>query len=223
MNPAALKAELGVLEPGGTLIINTDAFTERNLAKAGYDANPLEGDSLKGYTVYEVPMTTITKESVADLGVKPRDAERSKNFFALGLLSWMYTRPEAPDPRLDRREVRRSRAGHRRQHRGVQGRPRLRRDGRALRPPLRGPTRGQGARAPTPTSPATPPWPGAWWPPASWPSCRCSSARTPSPRRRTSSTSCPSTRTSGSAPCRPRTRSRPSPAPSARPSAVTSG
>ncbi|HEY5697600.1 MAG TPA: 2-oxoacid:acceptor oxidoreductase subunit alpha [Acidimicrobiales bacterium] len=96
MNPAALKAELGVLEPGGTLILNTDAFTERNLAKAGYDSNPLEGDSLKGYTVYEVPMTTITKESVADLGVKPRDAERSKNFFALGLLSWMYTRPEAP-------------------------------------------------------------------------------------------------------------------------------
>ena len=78
MNPAALKAELGVLEPGGTLIINTDAFTERNLAKAGYEANPLEGDDLKGYTVYEVPMTTITKESVADLGVKPRDAERRR-------------------------------------------------------------------------------------------------------------------------------------------------
>jgi 2-oxoglutarate/2-oxoacid ferredoxin oxidoreductase subunit alpha len=96
MNPAALKAELQSLEPGGTLILNVDAFTDRNLAKAGYDGDPRDDDSLKGYTVYEIPMTTLTKEAVADLGVKPRDAERSKNFFALGLLSWMYTRPEAP-------------------------------------------------------------------------------------------------------------------------------
>src|SRR4051812_4916659 len=94
MNPAALKSELHHLEAGGTVIVNSDAFEERNLAKAGYEANPLEDDSLKGFTVYEVPMTTLTKESVSDLGVKPRDAERSKNFFALGLISWMYTRPE---------------------------------------------------------------------------------------------------------------------------------
>jgi 2-oxoglutarate ferredoxin oxidoreductase subunit alpha len=96
MNPAALKAELDVLEPGGTVIMNTDAFTDRNLAKAGYGVDPREDESLKGFTVYEVPMTSLTKEAVADLGVKPRDAERSKNFFALGLLSWMYTRPERP-------------------------------------------------------------------------------------------------------------------------------
>src|SRR4051812_2440282 len=64
MNPAALKSELHQLEIGGTLIVNTDTFDERNLAKAGYAANPLEDDSLKGYTVYEVPMTSLTKEAV---------------------------------------------------------------------------------------------------------------------------------------------------------------
>jgi 2-oxoglutarate ferredoxin oxidoreductase subunit alpha len=96
MNPAALHSQLGALERGGTLIVNTDTFDERHLAKAGYEKNPLEDGSLDGYTVYEVPMTTLTKDAVAPLGVKPRDAERSKNFFALGLVSWMYTRPEKP-------------------------------------------------------------------------------------------------------------------------------
>jgi 2-oxoglutarate ferredoxin oxidoreductase subunit alpha len=96
MNPAALHSDLHLLEAGGTVIINIDAFDERNLAKAGYTDNPLEDDTLKGYTSYEVPMTSLTKEAVADLGVKPRDAERSKNFFALGLVSWMYTRPTEP-------------------------------------------------------------------------------------------------------------------------------
>ncbi len=96
MNPAALHAELEKLEPGGTLIINIDTFDERNLAKAGYDANPLTDGSLKGFNVYEVPMTSLTKEACAPLGVKPRDADRSKNLFALGLISWMYTRPEQP-------------------------------------------------------------------------------------------------------------------------------
>jgi len=96
MNPAALRKELPRLEAGGTVIVNVDAFEERNLKKAGYDANPLEDGSLKGYTVYEVPMTSLTKDALAPLGVKPRDAERSKNFFALGLVSWMYTRPMKP-------------------------------------------------------------------------------------------------------------------------------
>jgi 2-oxoglutarate ferredoxin oxidoreductase subunit alpha len=96
MNPAALRKELARLEPGGTLIVNTDAFDERNLTKAGYRADPLGDGSLDGYTVYEVPMTSLTKDAVQPLGVKPRDAERSKNFFALGLLSWMYTRPLEP-------------------------------------------------------------------------------------------------------------------------------
>src|SRR3954466_12317201 len=96
MNPAALKANLHDLVPGGTLIVNNDAFEERNLAKAGYATNPLEDDSLKGYTVYEVPMTSLTIESVKETGAKPRDAERSKNFFALGVISWLYTRPVEP-------------------------------------------------------------------------------------------------------------------------------
>ncbi len=96
MNPAALRSELHSLEPGGVIIVNTDAFEARNLAKAGYETSPLDDDSLKGYTVYEIPMTSLTKQACADLGVKPRDAERSKNFFALGVISWMYTRPMEP-------------------------------------------------------------------------------------------------------------------------------
>jgi len=93
MNPAALKANLEQLPPGATIIVNVDAFEERNLAKAGYEANPLGDGSLSAFTVYEVPMTSITTEVSKDAGVKPRDAERSKNFFALGLISWLYTRP----------------------------------------------------------------------------------------------------------------------------------
>jgi len=93
MNPAALKANIAELAPGGTLLVNADSFETRNLDKAGYPANPLEDGSLAAYRVIQVPMTTITLESTKELGVKPRDAERSKNFFALGLVSWMYTRP----------------------------------------------------------------------------------------------------------------------------------
>lgn len=96
MNPAALRSELHRLVDGGTVIVNTDAFEERNLTKAGYRSDPLTDGTLDRYTAYEVPMTTLTKDAVASLGVKPRDAERSKNFFALGLISWMYTRPVGP-------------------------------------------------------------------------------------------------------------------------------
>jgi 2-oxoglutarate ferredoxin oxidoreductase subunit alpha len=96
MNPAALRKELPNLEAGGTVIVNADTFDDRNLAKAGYDESPLTDGSLKGYSVYEVPMTSLTKQACEPLGVKPRDADRSKNFFALGLISWMYTRPEKP-------------------------------------------------------------------------------------------------------------------------------
>ena len=96
MNPAALKSDLGRLAGGGTVIVNEDAFEERNLEKAGYVDNPLEDGSLDGYTLINVPMTKLTREVCADLDVKTRDAERSKNFFALGLVSWMYTRPTEP-------------------------------------------------------------------------------------------------------------------------------
>ncbi len=96
MNPAALKSDLSRLAGGGTVIVNEDAFEERNLEKAGYADNPLEDGSLDGYTLIEIPMTKLTREVCAELDVKPRDAERSKNFFALGLVSWMYTRPTEP-------------------------------------------------------------------------------------------------------------------------------
>ena len=96
MNPAALKANIGVLPPGATLLVNVDAFDERSLAKAGYASNPVTDGSLSAFRVYEVPMTSITQEVCKEAGVKPRDAERSKNFFALGLVSWMYTRPIDP-------------------------------------------------------------------------------------------------------------------------------
>ena len=96
MNPAALRADLGRLVHGGTLIVNVDTFDGRNLAKAGYAVDPLNDGSLANYRVVEVPMTSLTKEATVPLGVKPRDAERSKNFFALGMISWLYTRPVDP-------------------------------------------------------------------------------------------------------------------------------
>ena len=93
MNPAALKANIKELVPGGTLIVNEDSFEVRNLEKAGYIGNPLDDGSLAAYRVIQIPMTSITMEATKDLGVKPRDAQRAKNLFALGLVSWMYTRP----------------------------------------------------------------------------------------------------------------------------------
>ena len=99
MNPAALKANVDALPKGATIIVNVDAFEERNLAKAGYEANPLADGSLSAYTVYEVPMTSITTEVSKDAGVKPRDAERSKNFFALGPDQLALHPPHRADPR----------------------------------------------------------------------------------------------------------------------------
>jgi len=94
MNPAALKTNLRDLPRGATLIVDQDTFTERNLAKAGYDANPLEDGSLDGYDVHTVPLTTMTLEATKEVeGVTKREAERAKNMFALGLMSWLYHRP----------------------------------------------------------------------------------------------------------------------------------
>ena len=93
MNPAALKANLKDLIPGGLLIVNTDSFDEKNLEKVGYSSNPLKDGSLDGYQIYEIPMTSMTVEAVKDVGVNKKEAERSKNMFALGVLSWMYSRP----------------------------------------------------------------------------------------------------------------------------------
>jgi 2-oxoglutarate/2-oxoacid ferredoxin oxidoreductase subunit alpha len=94
MNPAALKTNLRDLPKGGTLILDTDTFKERNLAKAGYETNPLEDGSLDDYHVHPVALTSMTVEGLKGIaGVTPREAERSKNFFALGLMSWLYNRP----------------------------------------------------------------------------------------------------------------------------------
>src|SRR5947209_5876903 len=96
MNPAALKANLHSIKQGGTLIINEDAFTERNFEKAGYKSNPLEDGSLSGFQVVRVPMTTLTVRATEGIeGIRAADGQRAKNLFALGLLSWMYGRPTA--------------------------------------------------------------------------------------------------------------------------------
>ena len=93
MNPAALKANLKDLPRGGDLIVNTDEFTRRNLTRVGYAANPLEDGSLEGYKLHPVPLTSLTVRSLEGLDVSRKDAERAKNMFALGLLSWLYGRP----------------------------------------------------------------------------------------------------------------------------------
>ncbi|MFF0888164.1 2-oxoacid:acceptor oxidoreductase family protein, partial [Streptomyces sp. NPDC003456] len=93
MNPAALKANIGDLPRGAEIIVNTDEFTRRAMQKVGYAASPLEDGSLDGYSVHPVPLTTLTVEALREFDLSRKEAERSKNMFALGLLSWMYHRP----------------------------------------------------------------------------------------------------------------------------------
>ncbi|TWP37323.1 2-oxoacid:acceptor oxidoreductase subunit alpha [Leekyejoonella antrihumi] len=93
MNPAALRANLGDLPRGATIIVNGDEFSKRNLAKAGYAANPIEDDSLESWHVHSLPLTSITVEALTSFDLTRKDKERAKNMFALGLLLWMYTRP----------------------------------------------------------------------------------------------------------------------------------
>ena len=93
MNPAALKANTGDLPRGAEIIVNTDEFTKRAMAKVGYAASPLEDGSLDAYAVHPVPLTTLTVEALKEFELSRKEAERSKNMFALGLLSWLYHRP----------------------------------------------------------------------------------------------------------------------------------
>ncbi|MDI5977800.1 2-oxoacid:acceptor oxidoreductase subunit alpha [Amycolatopsis magusensis] len=93
MNPAALKANLSDVPHGGTVIVNTDEFSGRNMTKVGYDGNPLEDDTLAPFQVHKVAMSTLTRGALEATGLSKKDAERAKNMFALGLLSWMYHRP----------------------------------------------------------------------------------------------------------------------------------
>ncbi|MGO9902067.1 MAG: 2-oxoacid:acceptor oxidoreductase subunit alpha [Solirubrobacteraceae bacterium] len=94
MNPAALKANVAELDRGATIIVNEDAFSKRNLEKAGYDSNPLGDGSLGEFRVHRIPMTSLTSRAVEAVeGASTRDAAKAKNLFALGLLSWLYSRP----------------------------------------------------------------------------------------------------------------------------------
>ena len=94
MNPAALKANLRDLLRGADLIVNTDEFTKRNLTKVGYGANPLEDGTLSEYNLHAMPITSMTVKALEDFDVTRKDAEQAKNMFALGLLSWLYDRPQ---------------------------------------------------------------------------------------------------------------------------------
>ena len=93
MNPAALKANLGDVPRGADIIANTDEFTKRNLARVGYQASPLDDGSLDGYNVHAVPVTSMTVKALEEFDISRKEAERAKNMFALGLLSWLYNRP----------------------------------------------------------------------------------------------------------------------------------
>jgi len=96
MNPAALKANLGELPPGGALIVNTDAFTTQNLAKVGYKSNPLTDGSLSQWTVFNVPISTLNSGALEGLGLTNKQVDLTKNFFALGLMFWLYERDMGP-------------------------------------------------------------------------------------------------------------------------------
>ncbi|MGE5291353.1 MAG: 2-oxoacid:acceptor oxidoreductase subunit alpha [Micromonosporaceae bacterium] len=93
MNPAALKANLSDLPRGADIIVNTDEFTRRNLTKVGYEASPLDDGSLDAYQVHALPLTSMTVKALEGHEISKKDAERAKNMFALGLLSWLYDRP----------------------------------------------------------------------------------------------------------------------------------
>lgn len=94
MNPAALKANLPDLEPGGTIIVNTDAFTKSNLNKADYENDPLEDGTLDGYDVHKLPITTLNRNALEGIeGLTTKNIDRCKNFFALGLTFWIFDRP----------------------------------------------------------------------------------------------------------------------------------
>jgi len=100
MNPAALKVNLGDLRPNGILIVNTDEFVERNLKKAGYERSPLEDGSLDGYRLFQVPLATLTRRALEDSGLDAKAVERCKNFFALGMAYWLFSRPIEPTLRF---------------------------------------------------------------------------------------------------------------------------
>ncbi|MBI5215730.1 MAG: 2-oxoacid:acceptor oxidoreductase subunit alpha [Ignavibacteriae bacterium] len=123
MNPAALKVNLRALSDGGIIIANTDGFDSKNLKLAGYQSNPLEDSSLEKYRLHAVSITKLTENALADTNLSPKVVERSKNFFALGMMYWMYSRPLEPtlrwiedkfkkSPELVEANIRVLKAGH---------------------------------------------------------------------------------------------------------------
>ena len=100
MNPAALKANLRDLPRGAVIVLNTDEFTKRNLTKVGYAADPRDDGSLDSYLVHALPLTSMTVKALEEFDLTRKEAERSTNMFALGMLSWLYTRPMEPTRRF---------------------------------------------------------------------------------------------------------------------------
>ena len=134
MNPAALKTNVADLPKGGMLIVNTDAFNERNLQKAGYDGEPARDGSLDGFHVHEVALTSMTVEALKAVeGITSREAERSKNFFALGLMLWLYHRPTEGTLAFIEEKFGKRPAIAEANTRALQGGLQLRRDVRGLR------------------------------------------------------------------------------------------
>ena len=207
MNPAALKANLGDVPRGADIIANTDEFTKRNLGRVGYEASPLEDGSLADYNLHAVPITSMTVKALEEFDITRKEAERAKNMFALGLLSWLYNRPAegtiefleskfAGKPEIMKANIAAFQAGwnygETTEAFSVQYEVKPARAAAGHLPEHHR----QHAR-----------WPTAWSPRPGGPGCRCSSAPTRSRRPPTSCTSCPSSSGSGSARSRPRTRS----------------
>ena len=219
MNPAALKTNVGAVAPGGTLIVNVDAFDERAFEKANYTSNPLTDGSLVAYKVYEVPMTSLTLEVAKAAGREAPRRRAVQELLRPGPRELALQPARGRHPGLDREALRQRRPWCSTPTPG----PSRRATTSARRPSSsRSTTRSARPRsspASTPTSRATPPWRGGSSPPPIRPHLPLvPRAPTRSPRRPTSSTSCPSTSTSGCARSRPRTRSPVSAPPSAPPS-----
>ena len=221
MNPAALKADLHTVERGGTVILNEDAFTQRNIEKAGYAADPRQDGTLEGFQLFEVPMTSITVRATEEIGIGKKEAERAKNMFALGLVSWMFGRPtETTLNWLERKfgskqeifeaNVAAFKAGY-----NFGETTELFAQSYRWLPPRSKP-------GPIATSRGRRRCPGVWSRPPSAADSRCSTPATRSPRPPSCCTSSAGTRTSASSRCRPRTRSRPRTWRWARPSPATS-
>ena len=121
MNPAALKVHLGDLKPGGLVVVDSGAFNDRNLKKAGYEGNPLEDGSLDNHRVLAIDISRLTLAAVEDTGLAQRDALRCKNMWTLGLTLWMFGRDRPAHHRWHQQQVPRAQsAGGRRQYRGPQ-------------------------------------------------------------------------------------------------------